>query len=145
MDRRVYILPIISVFIVLGFISNPEITGLMVAEPSKTRISADISVSINEDGFIIEDSLVTVYLDDRKSEMAFSEFVRRTGRSYERVRAEIPEIGYDGYGYAGIYTYVLDVSEFDLDTVVEPRVHTLRVKVSYGDHVFSDTSQKIEA
>lgn len=144
MDRRVYILPIISVFIVLALVLRPDITGFMVAEPLENQISADISVSINQDGFITEDSIVTVYLDDRKSEMAFSEFVRRTGRSYERVRAEVPEIGYEGYGYAGIYTYSLDISEFDLDTVVDRGVHTLRVKVSYGEHVFSDTSQKIE-
>ncbi len=76
--------------------------------------------------------------------MAFKEFVRRTGKGYERVRAEVPEIGYDGYGYGGIYTYSLGMSEFDLDTVVEQGEHTLRIKVSYGEHIFSDTSQKIE-
>ncbi|MCK4335522.1 MAG: hypothetical protein KAW40_02235, partial [Candidatus Aenigmarchaeota archaeon] len=77
MDRRVYILPIISVFIVLALVLRPDITGFMAAEPLENQISA-VSVSINQDGFIPEDSIVTVYLDDRKSEMAFSEFVRRT-------------------------------------------------------------------
>lgn len=144
MDRRVYILPVMSILAVLILFLRPDITGFVVAGPSENQIFANISVSINEDGFIIEDSLVTVYLDDRKSEMVFSEFVRRTGRSYERIRAEVPEIGYDGYGFGGVYTYVLDISEFDIDTVVDRGAHTLRVKVSYGEHVFSDTTRRIE-
>ena len=142
MDRRVYILPIISILAVLILILRPDITGFMVAEP--LSVSADISVSINEDGFIPEDSIVTVYLDDRKSEMAFSEFVMRTGRGHERIIDEIPKIGYDGYGYAGIYTYALDISEFDIDTILEPGEHNLTIEVSYGNYVILYTSQKIE-
>ncbi|MCK4531726.1 MAG: hypothetical protein KAT94_02565, partial [Candidatus Aenigmarchaeota archaeon] len=141
MDRRVYILPIISVLIVLILILRPDITGFMVAEP--LSVPAGISVSINEDGFIPEDSIVTVYLGSQNSSMDFKEFVRRTGRGYERIRAEIPKIGYDGYGYAGIYTYVLDISEFDIDTILEPGEHNLTVEVSYGNYVISHTSQKI--
>lgn len=142
MDRRVYILPIISVFIVLALVLRPDITGFMAAEPLENQISA-VSVSINEDGFIPEDSLVTVYLDEQNSTMDFKEFVRRTGRGYERIIDEIPKIGYDGYGYAGIYTYVLDISEFDIDTILEPGEHNLTIEVSYGNYVILYTSQKI--
>jgi hypothetical protein len=144
MDRRVYILPVVSFFAVLVLFLRPDITGFMVAGPQKSEISAYISVSINQDGFVIEDSVVTIYLDDRKAEMAFGDFVSRTGTVYERVWAEVPETGYEGYGYGGTHAYSLDISEFGLDTVVERGVHELRIKVSYGDHVFSDTTEVIE-
>ncbi len=142
MDRRVYILPIMSVLLVFAFAFGPGITGFMVAGP--VELSANISVSISEDGFIPEDSLVTVYLDDRNSSMDFKEFIRRTGQGQSVTRDYIPEIGYEGYGYAGTYTYILDISEFNLDNVVEPGVHNLTVEVSYENYVISHTSQKIE-
>lgn len=144
MDRRVFILPVISVVLVLGLIFNPEITGLMAAELAERQVSANITVGINEDGFVPEDSLVTVYLDGRNASMGFKEFVRRSGQGYERARGEVPEIGYEGYGYAGIYTYAVDISEFDIDTTLEPGEHNLTVEVGYENYVISHTSSIIE-
>lgn len=143
MDPRAYVLPVLSLVIVLLLASNPEITGFMVAEPEESRISANITVSINQDGFVTEESVVTVYLDDQKAEMPFREFVKKTGQDYNRVKSEVPSIGYDGYGYTGVYTYSLGISEFGIDTVVGPGKHRIRTQVSHGEHVFSDTTQEI--
>jgi hypothetical protein len=144
MDRRAYILPVISVFLVSILILRPDITGFMVAGPLETAISANISVSVNEGGFIPEDSIVTVYLDERDSSMGFRDFVDKTGKGFKRTKGEVQEIGYEGYGFGGAYTYVLDIGEFDLDTVLEPGNHTLVVEVIHGNYVISHTSQNIE-
>ncbi len=147
MDRRVYILPIMSVILIVILAMRPDITGFMVARPSgplENQIFANISMSINEDGFIPEDSLVTVYLDDRSSSMGFKEFIDKTGTGYNRMKGEIPDIDYEGYGFGGTYTYAIDISEFDLNTILEPGEHNLIVEVSYENYVISHTSQTIE-
>jgi hypothetical protein len=144
MDRRAYILPVISVFLVLALFTRPDITGFMVAGPFENRISADISIKINQDGFVPEDSLVTIYLGDRSSPMDFKEFIEKTGKDFERLRGEIPEINYEGYGFGGENAYSLDISEFDLDTTIEPGNYTLIVEVGYENYVISHTSQNIE-
>lgn len=144
MDRRVFILPVISVLVVLVLVLNPDITGFMVAEPSEKQVFADITVSINEDGFIPEDSVITVYLGNRKSSMNFKEFVKKTGKSYNWLKSEIPQMGYEGYGYGGIYTYVLDINEFDIDTILKPGEYELIIEVSRENYVISETSQFIE-
>ena len=144
MDRRVFILPLISILLVLVLLLNPDITGFMVAEPSERQVFADISVSINEDGFIPEDSVITVYMGKRESSMDFREFVKRTGKGHNRIKSEIPQMGYEGYGYGGVYTYVLDINEFDIDTVLRPGEYELVIEVSRENYVISETSQFIE-
>lgn len=144
MERRAYILPIISVLAVLVLVLNPDITGFMVAEPSERQVFADISVSINEDGFIPEDSIITVYLGKRKSSMDFKEFVKKTGKGYNWIKSEIPQMGYEGYGYGGIYTYSIDINEFDIDTILRSGEYELVIEVSRENYVISETSQFIE-
>ena len=38
----------------------------------------------------------------------------------------------------------IDISEFDIDTILEHGKHDLKVEVSYGNYVISRTSQVIE-
>jgi hypothetical protein len=144
MDRRVYILPLISVLLVIVLLLNPDITGFMVAEPSEKQVFADIVVSISEDGFVPEDSIITVYLGDRESSMGFKEFIEKTGEGFNRIRSGIPQIGYEGYGYEGPYTYSLDINEFGIDTVLAPGEYELVIEVSRENYVISKTSQLIE-
>jgi hypothetical protein len=146
MDRRVYILPVASVLLLAILLIRPDITGLMTAKPSAgaREVSAKISVAIAKEGFIPEDSSVAVYLDGRNASMKFGDFVALTGAGYSRVRERIPQINYEGYGYGGEYAYVLDISEFGLDTSVEPGNHELNIQVIYNGSVKSNTSQNIE-
>jgi len=145
MDSRIFVWPLISIAIVLFLLMGPDITGFIVAggPPQESEISAKVAVTINEDSFIPENALVTVYLDDRKASMPFSNFVTRTGSAYNRLKEQVTKINYDGYGYGGPYTYALDVSEFDLDTKVGSGEHELVIEVSYGDYIMSSNSQKI--
>lgn len=148
MDRRIFILPLVSALLLLVLLARPDITGLMAAKsavPGSSNISANITVRVNGDGFIPDGSLVAVHLDDRSSAMDFGEFVRRTGAAYNRTKEEVPQISYDGYGYRGAHAYSLDISEFGIDTLVAHGSHTLKITVSYKDYVFSSTSQTIEA
>lgn len=147
MDRRVLILPVASIIIVLVLLTRPDITGFITARPAgpeSSKNSANISIRINEDGFIPEDSVVTVYLDDRSSGMDFKEFVKRTGIGYNRVYKENPKIGYVGYGYAGERIYSLDLSEFGFDTSAGPGTHKLVIEITYKNYVLSNTSKTIE-
>jgi len=146
MDRRVFILPVISVALVVAMLPGSGITGFMTAAsaPSGSQITANISVAIADDGFIPEEAVVMVYLDERSASMGFGEFVARTGAGYSRVREEVPKINYDGYGYAGPYKYSLDISEFGIDASVARGSHKLVVEVSYGNYVISHSIQDID-
>ena len=143
MDRRLYFLPVASIVLVLILIARPDITGFATARPGESELLADISVSIGKDGFIPEDSVVTVRLDGRSSAMALKAFIERTGSAYERIQGANPKIGYEGYGYGGVYAYSLPIAEFNLDTAVESGEHSLTVEVSYGEAVLSTSSEKI--
>jgi len=146
MDGRILVLPMLSVVLVLILLTRPDITGLMAAKPSDEpgmiNISANVSITIKDGGFIPEGSIVTVYLDDRSSSMGFGEFVKMTGAAYSRTSQQAT--GYEGYGYGGPYTYSLDVSEFGIDTAVAKGRHTLMFKVGLDDRVFSSNSQNID-
>ncbi len=146
MDRRILLPPIISFALVLALLTRPDITGFAVAGQSGqagVSISANASVSIAEDGFVPDGSVVAVGLDDRTSSMDFGEFVGRTGADYSHAEGSMPGIGYEGYGYAGPYEYSLDISEFGLDTDVESGDHMLTINVSYDGFVFSSSLEKI--
>lgn len=144
MDRRLYILPVASIVLVLILIARPDITGFATAtRPGESELSANISVSIGKDGFIPEDAIVTVYLDERQASMALKAFIEKTGSAYERVEGSSPAISYEGYGYGGVYAYSLPIAEFGLDTAVESGEHSLIIEVSYGEAVLSTSSEKI--
>jgi hypothetical protein len=146
MNSRILILPVASIVLLLIIISRPDITGFMTARyPALSTISAKASVTIASDGFIPEDALVTVYLDDRSASMKFSDFVTRTGADYNRIKEQIPSIAYDGYGYGGEHTYALDISEFGMGTNVISGNHTVIIEVKYKDMVLSTSSQTVEA
>jgi hypothetical protein len=144
MDSRIFVLPLASIAIVLFLLMRPDITGFIVAGGplQESEISAKIAVTISEDGFVPEDAIVTVYLDENKASMKFSDFVFKTGSAFNRIREYMPKINYDGYGYGGPYAYTLDISAFGLGTTVGPGEHELIIEVSYEDFV-SRSSQKI--
>jgi hypothetical protein len=143
MDNRVYILPLLSILAVIVFFLRPDITGFVTATAPSSEVTANISIMINQDGFIPENALVTVYLDDRSAGMPFSEFVRRAGSGHNMLYASVPEIGYEGNGYGGVYAYSLGISAFGLDTAVTPGEHTLKIEVSYEGRVISQNNQTI--
>ncbi|MCK5022640.1 MAG: hypothetical protein KAS04_00560 [Candidatus Aenigmarchaeota archaeon] len=137
MDRRVYILPIVSVLFVIFSFTNPDLSGYIVADSGTSELSADISVSISTDGFIPVDSIVTVYLDDVSSSMKFTDFIEKSDNEKNIVNCKIEQMSYSGKCYTGPYTYILDISEFDIDTITETGNHMIVIEVSYGNFVIS--------
>ncbi len=74
--------------------------------------------------------------------MPIKEFIERSGEEYEFKYDQIPEIGYEGYGYAEGH-YTLDLSEFDLDLDLEPGEYTLVTEISHENLVLSNTAEEI--
>lgn len=146
MNRRILILPAASIVLVFVLVMRPDITGFMATKPLSDSggISANVSVTIGKDGFIPENSTVTVYLDERSASMKFGDFVARTGAAYDRIRGQVAAINYEGYGYGGEYTYALSVSQFGIDTLVGSGNHTVTIEVRYEGVVLSSSSQAIE-
>ena len=145
MDRRVYILPVVSVLVVFALLMSPDLTGRMVATRGfENQIVATLSISTTESGLIPQDSVVTVYLDNEKSSMPFADFVKKSGKGFIKTEGEIPEIGYEGPGFGGPFTYEVGISEFGIDRTLEPGDYILLMELSYGDYVISQTTQSIE-
>jgi len=146
MDRRLFVLPVASVIIILVIIARPDITGFVTARSlsQQSLIEAKASVTIASDGFIPENAVVTVHLDDTSASMEFGDFVKKSGSPFDRRREQVPTIAYDGYGYGGEYTYIVALDEFDIDTLVASGSHTLVVEVSYAGQTLSSSSQTIE-
>lgn len=143
MDRRFYALPVASLIVVAILVARPGITGFVSASSPLSEISAKASVAIASDGFIPEDAIVTVHLDDKSGSMRFGEFAARTGAGHVRIREQIPTIDYDGYGY-GEGTYAVDISEFGIDATAEPGEHSVSIEVTYGNHVLSSSTENME-
>lgn len=145
-DPRVYTLPIISIILIAVFLINPDLTGLVVGggeTPDETlkHLTGKVRITVFE--IIPRDSIVTVFLGDQSSDMPLREFIAKSGERYIIEYGQIPEIGYEGEGYAGGYSYTLELSEFDLDLNLEPGSYTLITEVSYGDFVLSSTAEDI--
>ncbi len=144
MDRRAYVFPIISIFIIVALFLNPGITGLITGTGGSSEIkhlSAKVRITVSEN-IIPEGSVVTVSLGDQSSGMPIKEFIERSGEEYEFKYGQIPEIGYEGYGYAEGH-YTLDLSEFDLDLDLEPGEYTLVTEISHENLVLSNTAEEI--
>ncbi len=145
-DPRVYILPLISVILIAVVLVRPDITGLVigVGGPEETikQLSGKIRITISKD-IIPEDSVVTVFLNNQSSSMPIKEFIERSGEEYEFKYGRIPEIGYEGYGYAGKHSYTLNLSEFELDLNLRPGNYTLVTEISYENFVISSTAEEI--
>ena len=145
-DNRVYILPLISVILVAVVLLRPDITGLIVGggiqgETIK-HLSGKIKITISKD-IIPKDSVITVFLNNQSSSMPIREFIDKTGEEYEFRYGRIPEIGYEGYGYAGKHSYTLNLSEFGLDLNLKPGNYTLVTEISYENFVISTTAEEI--
>lgn len=146
MDRRVFILPAVSVLLVVALFLGPGITGFMAAElasAGKKTLNASITVSIHDDGLVPQGSEVTVYLDGRSAAMPFSEFVRKSGEECVPTEGELTEIGYTGPGYACEKTFSTNLSGFRISREVEPGEHTIMIEVAYGDYVVSSSEQTV--
>ncbi len=144
MDRRAYVFPIISIFIIVALFLNPDITGLIIGTEGSSEIkhlSAKVRITVS-DIIIPEGSVVTVSLGNQSSSMPIKEFIEKSGEEYEFKYDQIPEIGYEGYGYAEGH-YTLDLSEFDLDLDLEPGEYTLVTEISYENFVLSNTAEEI--
>jgi hypothetical protein len=145
MDRRVFIFPVVSIFLILALFLNTDMTGMIVGRGVSSEIkhlSAQVRIAIREN-IIPEDSVVTVSLGNQTSSMPLKEFIEKSGEEYELKEGEIPEIGYEGYGYAGEDPFLLDLSEFGLDLDLEAGEYTLVTEISYGNFVISSTAEEI--
>ncbi|MCD6590688.1 MAG: hypothetical protein J7K72_01815 [Candidatus Aenigmarchaeota archaeon] len=142
MEKKICILPLISLALLLSFYINPDITGFMVASP-EAKIFANVSISISPDGFIPEDSVIMIYLDKRNASMNIKDFIKKTGEAYDYREGELKEIGYRGFGFGGVYSYSLPISEFDIDCKVHPGKHNLTTEVIYKDFVLSRSAESI--
>jgi hypothetical protein len=144
-DPRFYIVPIVSVILIALFLANPGMTGLIVGTggpaSENSQLSGKIRITVLEN-IIPEDSVVTVYIGNQNSSMPVKEFMEKSGEAHELAYGRIPEIGYEGRGYAG-RSYTLDLSEFGLDLYLAPGEYTLITEVSYGNFVISNTSEDI--
>lgn len=143
MDRRVFILPIASVLLVLAVLMRPDFTGFIAAGTPEDGETPQVSVTISGDGMIPEDSVITVYLDDQEASMGFRDFVEKTGKDFRRIHGEIPEIGYEGYGFGGSNTYSLEISDFGLVLSPGSGEHVLTIEVAYGNFVISRASSPV--
>jgi|GEM_PF-5974910 len=143
MDRRVFIFPVMSLIIVLVLALQLDITGMITGVPDVNKqLSARVSIKVSE-GMIPEDSVVTVSLENQTSTMPLKEFIERSGSEYELEEGEIPEIGYNGYGYSGEDPFLLELSEFGLDLDLGPGEYTLITEIMYENFVISSTSEEI--
>ena len=95
-----YILPILTIVIISSILFvNPTITGFAVAN------QLNVEVSTSNGFFVPENSLVVVYLNNKKTEMPIEEFISKSGGEFELT----------GDGYTGDYTYLLNLDEFGLE------------------------------
>jgi len=144
-DPRFYILPIISIILIAVVLFRPDITGLITGTGEPTNeikhLTGKVRISVFE--IIPEDSIVTVFLNDQGSGMPIKEFIEKSGGEYELKYGEVPEIGYEGYGYGGEHSYTLELSEFGLDLDLKPGEYTLITEVSYENFVISSTAEDI--
>ena len=143
MDSRVYILPIVTALIFIFLFFNSRFTGIITGKPENFRISANVSITISQDGFIPYNSYVVVYLDGEKRLMSIDKFIKSTGEKYDYRKGRLEEINYTGFGYAGPHTYSLDLSMFGFDNVVSSGEHNLTVEVMYKNFVISHYTEKI--
>ena len=143
MDNRFYILPVLSILAIIVFLLRPELTGFVTAVAPVSELAANIIIMINQDGFVPENAVISVYLDDRSAGMRFSEFVKKSGMGHNMIYGSVPAIGYEGNGYGGVYNYVVSISEFSLDTAVSPGEHELRIEVTYDGRIISQNNQTV--
>lgn len=143
-DTRFYIVPVISLILAAVVLIRPDVTGLLVGvgDSGFKHLTGKVRITIY-DTIIPEDSVVTVFLGEQSSSMPIKEFIDKAGGAYEIKYGSIPEIGYEGYGYAGEHLYELGLSEFDLNLDLEPGKYTLTTEVSYENFVLSSTSEDI--
>ena len=142
MDSRLsFVVPAISAAIIALVLMRPEITGFAVSPGG--IMQAGIMVATAEGVILPRDSVVTISIDEEEASMPVSAFISKSARPYELVEGEVPEIGYEGLGYTGNHTYMVQLSEFDLARDLQPGTHTLTVKITYKGVVISASEREI--
>lgn len=137
---RIYILPFISLIIIIGFFifTKPTPTGMAVLDinssPERT-ITAKVTLKLSKNELIPESALVIVMLDDRKASMPIKKFIEISKQPYNYIKGELDIVNYKGYGYVGDYTYSIDLENFDLDKKIFTGDHTFTTKIVYNNKV----------
>jgi hypothetical protein len=141
-DFLPYLLPLITlVGIAIFAFSNPEITGLAVANTDE--ISSRIRLDLSEGVVVPADAIVEVYLDDQRSSLSVEEFIEKTGEDFRYEDGVFVDIGYKGGGYTGNFVYRLGLEDFGLGEVDRKDSHVLRIKVVYGSQLISESERII--
>lgn len=140
-------LPVVSVLIVLGFLSfsQPQITGFAVGNVSPGLRTLDALVSLQTfSGELIPDTaVVVVMLDARKAILPIKEFILGTGKPFNYTLGTLPSINYTGLGFTGDYLYALSLSEFPIDREVKKGEHHLTMQIVYLQHVLFEKREDI--
>jgi hypothetical protein len=75
--------------------------------------------------------------------MPISLFIEKSGGPYDLVEGDVPEIGYSGPGYAGVYTYEVPISQFNLSREIRSGAHRIIVKIIYNGTVISEDEEEV--
>ena len=138
-----YLLPIVTLIgLVIFAFANPQITGFAVKELND-QVSAKVVIFTDSNVVVPKDSTVEVLLDDKLGVMSLENFIKKNGSWYELKNGGFPSINFYGEGYTGNHNYALDISEFNIGTVENKDVHTLKVRVMYNSKVISETVQEV--
>jgi len=136
-----YILPTVSVILICVFLTNPNITGFIVLNQTKI-LKAEIKIILDADGFIPEGSVVTVSLNNENSSMNIEEFISKSGE-YNYIYGTLSDINYTGYGYSGSGTYIVDLSEFNINRKLASGNYTLVTRIIYNSTIISEGKKDI--
>jgi len=135
------LLPVLTITALLVIFARPQITGFVVGPGSV--LSADIKITTAEGVILPADSVVTATLSEESSSMPVSMFVSKSGGAYEFVNGNVPELGYDGWGYTGNHTYIVPLSEFNLTRALPGGEHSIGVKIEYNGYLISSTEERV--
>ena len=137
-----YALPVITMLaLLLAFGLPGGMTGMVAGPGHGANVAAKAVVYTLEGQVLPAGSIVTVRLGGRSASMNASEFIVRSGGSYELAEGSLDSIGYRGRGYTGNHSYVVGVSGFNISTIFPPGNYTLAVEVSYEGKIISSAER----
>jgi hypothetical protein len=138
--------PTVSVILILlAFLFiKPSTTGLVIYGPNETaKVNADVTLKTTVSEIIPPDAIITVKVDDKKSQMSIAEFIKKTRQQYNITYGELPEFSFYGKGFTGDYTYTLTLADFNLDRDIGKGEHVFVTQIKYRDYILYEKENKI--
>jgi hypothetical protein len=144
MEQRVFvIIPIISAALLFLVILRPGITGFIVM--GSDVVDASIRISTADGVILPKESVVEVSIGDRTASMPVEDFISGSGKAYELIEGDTPELHYSGLGYSGNHTYVLPLSDFNISREIGKGPSVLWVRLYYRDYLISEDREEVLA